>query len=105
MENAVKTKGSVGQKSTGRLLLDWAAVIALVVSFGIFAIFAPSFLNSVNYVFYAVLVLIIFFRSETCCESLSLLIILNESLNECNSKEHEERKRFKNDTKRALGDE
>ena len=29
MENAIKTKGSVGQKSTGRLLLDWAAVIAL----------------------------------------------------------------------------
>ena len=44
MQNAVmKKKGSVGQKSKGFLLLDWAAVIALVVSFAVFAIFAPTF--------------------------------------------------------------
>ena len=48
MENVANNKKALGQKSTGRLLLDWAAVIALVVSFAIFAIFAPSFLNSVN---------------------------------------------------------
>ena len=48
MENVANNKKTLGQKSTGRLLLDWAAVIALVVSFAIFAIFAPSFLNSVN---------------------------------------------------------
>ena len=32
----------VGQKSTGRLLLDWAAVIALVVSFAIFGRASPA---------------------------------------------------------------
>lgn len=44
---SIKVKAP-GQKSMGRLLLDWAAVIALALSFAVFSLFAPSFLNSIN---------------------------------------------------------